>query len=63
GIASLDRLVNQVMTIPPYAKARRVFWVVDNGSSHRGKMAIRRLEGRYPNLRLIHLPLHASWLN
>lgn len=36
GIAAFDRLVEQVMTIPPYARARRVFWVVDNSSSHRG---------------------------
>jgi hypothetical protein len=63
GIAPFDRLVDQVMTIPPYAKARRVFWIVDSGSSHRGERAIRRLQGRYRNLRLIHLPLHASWLN
>ena len=63
GIAPFDRLVEQIMTTPPYAKARRVFWIVDNGSSHRGEMAIRRLEGRFRNLRLIHLPLHASWLN
>jgi hypothetical protein len=63
GIAPFDRLVEQVMTAPPYARARRVFWIVDNSSSHRGEMAIRRLEGRFRNLRLIHLPLHASWLN
>ncbi len=63
GIASFDRLVDQVMTIPPYATAHRVFWIVDNGSSHRGEMAAPRLQGRYRNLRLIHLPVHASWLN
>ena len=44
-------------------RARRVFWVVDNGSAHRGERSIERLEGRWPNLRLIHLPTHASWLN
>ena len=47
----------------PYASARRVFWVVDNGSSHAGQASIDRLEGAYENLRLIHLPIHASWLN
>lgn len=60
GIEPFGRLVEQVMTAEPYARARRVFWVVDNGSSHRGKASIRRLEGRFKNLRLIHLPLHAS---
>jgi DDE superfamily endonuclease len=63
GIEPFDRFVMDVMTQRPYARAHRVFWVVDNGSSHRGTRAIRRLEHRVPNLRLIHLPLHASWLN
>jgi hypothetical protein len=62
GIESFDRLVWQVMTKEPYASARRVFWIVDNGS-HRGQRSIERLEGRWPNLRLAHLPVHASWLN
>jgi len=63
GINPFDRLVDQVMTTEPYATARRVFWVVDNGSSHRGQACIDRLEDRWPTLRLIHLPVHASWLN
>jgi hypothetical protein len=25
--------------------------------------AVRRLEGRYPNLRLVHCPIRSSWLN
>jgi hypothetical protein len=36
GIAPFDRLVEQVMTRPPYNDARRVFWIVDNCSVHRG---------------------------
>lgn len=63
GIAAFDRLVWQVMTKQPYASARRVFWIVDNGSSHRGRKSVERLERRWPNLILVHLPLHASWLN
>jgi len=63
GIEPFDRLVWQVMTKEPYASARRVFWVVDNGSDHRGKASIRRLESRWRNLTLVHLPVHASWLN
>lgn len=68
GIAPFDRLVAQVMGTEPYASARRVFWVVDNGSSHRGQASIDRLEGRYTRrghrrLRLIHTPVHSSWLN
>jgi hypothetical protein len=63
GIEPFNRLVDQVMTTEPYASARRVFWVVDNGSSHRGQPSIDRLQRRWPTLRLIHLPIHASWLN
>jgi hypothetical protein len=63
GIEPFDRLVHQVMTSEPYASARRVFWVVDNGSSHRGERSVQRLEGRWPTLRLVHLPVHSSWLN
>jgi hypothetical protein len=35
-IAPFGRLVDQVMSSEPYASAKRVFWVVDNGSSHAG---------------------------
>jgi DDE superfamily endonuclease len=63
GIAPFGRLVEQVMTAEPYARARRVFWIVDNGSSHRGQPSIDRLEGQWPNLVLVQLPFYASWLN
>jgi hypothetical protein len=63
GIVPFDRLVAQVMTQPPYRDARRVFWIVDNGSSHRGAPCIRRLQAAYPNLVPVHSPVHASWLN
>ncbi len=63
GISAFDRLVWQVMTKEPYVSAQRVFWIVDNGSDHRGEASVKRLEGRWPTLVLVHLPIHASWLN
>ena len=63
GIAAFDRLVSDVMTQEPYASARRVFCIVDNGSCHRGQAAIDRLQTKWPNIVLVHLPVHASWLN
>lgn len=63
GIDPFTDLVDEVMTQEPYASARRVFWVVDNGSSHRGQAASDRLTARYPNAIMIHTPVHASWLN
>ena len=63
GMAPFDRLVDQVMHHQPYRSARRVFWIVDNGSSHRGQRAIRRLQAKWPNIVPVHTPVHASWLN
>jgi hypothetical protein len=55
--------VDQVMGAEPYASAKRVFWVVDNGASHRNWAAAARLSDSYPNAQTVHLPVHASWLN
>jgi len=63
GIQPFDRIVAQVMATSPYRDARRVFWIVDNGSSHRGQASVRRLQTAFPNLVLVHGPVHASWLN
>jgi len=63
GIDPFGRLVEHVMTSEPYASAQRVFWIVDNGSSHAGQRSIDRLQGAWPNLIVVHLPVHASWLN
>jgi hypothetical protein len=63
GIAPFDRLVSQVMSQSPYREARRVFWIVDHGSSHRGVASVRRLQTTFPNLVAVHGPIHASWLN
>jgi hypothetical protein len=63
GIEPFARLVKQVMMQPPYCEAHRVFWIMDNGSSHRGQPCVRRLTEAYPNLVPVHGPVHASWLN
>ena len=63
GIEPFTALVNKVMTTGPYANARRMFWVVDNGSSHRGWAATARMTEAFPNATMIHVPVQASWLN
>ena len=63
GIAPFGRLAAEVMGKEPYASAERVYWVVDNGSSHRGANAQLRLQDAWPNAVLVHTPVHASWLN
>ncbi|WP_329198186.1 IS630 family transposase [Streptomyces sp. NBC_01435] len=63
GIEPFMNLVTQVMSVEPYAGAKRVFWLVDNGSSHRGTKAADRLAAASPNAVMVHTPVHASWLN
>jgi len=63
GIAPFERLVDQVMSQEPYRSAPRVFWIMDNGSSHRGERCAARLRKRWPTIIAVHTPVHASWLN
>ncbi|GAU71511.1 putative transposase [Streptomyces sp. NBRC 110611] len=63
GIVPFMNLVTQVMSTEPYASAKRVFWIVDNGSSHRGQKAAARLAAAFPNAVMVHTPVHASWLS
>jgi hypothetical protein len=63
GIEPFGRLVAQVLRQEPYRSATRLFWIVDNGSSHRGEAARRRLMKVDPRIILVHTPVHASWLN
>ena len=51
------------MRTEPYRSANRVFWVVENGSLHRGQTAVQRLRKAYRKAVLVHTPVHASWLN
>ncbi|CAN5192545.1 hypothetical protein BH24ACT10_BH24ACT10_04330 [soil metagenome] len=36
---------------------------VDNGSSHNGARSVDRMRQAFPNATLVHLPVHASWIN
>ena len=63
GIAPFGRLVQQVLAEEPYRSSERLFWIVDNGSSHRGEAAKKRLRQVDDRIILVHTPVHASWLN
>jgi hypothetical protein len=70
GIEPFGRLVRQVMEHSDYRMPlgrsdvrSRVFWVVDNGSSHRGQASVERMSRAYPAAILVHTPVNASWLN
>ena len=63
GIKPFGRLVDQVLDQEPYHDAERLFYVVDNGSSHRGQTSVERMRRRDKKIILVHTPVHASWLN
>ena len=63
GIEPFNKLVHLVMGQEPYTKANRVFWIVDNGSSHHPHTFPARLQTMCPNAIAVMLPVHASWLN
>jgi hypothetical protein len=63
GIVPFEKLLAHVMSQSPYHTARRVFWIMDNGSSHRGARCVQRLQAAFPNVVPVHGPIHASWLN
>jgi hypothetical protein len=63
GIVPFGRLVDDMLATPPYTGAERLFFIVDNGSSHRGKTSIQRMKKRDKRIHLLHTPIHASWLN
>lgn len=63
SIVAFDQLVGDVMSQEPYRSARRVFWIVDNGSIHRGQRCIERFQRQWPNAVVVHTPTHGSWLN
>jgi len=56
GIVPFERLVADVMAREPYRSATRVFWVMDNGSSHRGQASIARLQKTWPTIVTVHTP-------
>ena len=63
GISPFMDLMGQVMSLPEYKDAPRVFVTAVNGSDHRGQAAVKRLRDAWPNAIMIHTPVHASWLN
>jgi hypothetical protein len=61
GMQPLGRLVKQGLAEEPSRSGARLFWIVDNGSSHRGTASQQRLRQVDSRLILVHTPVHASW--
>ena len=52
GIKPFGLLVDQVLEQDPYKDATRLFFIVDNGSSHRGQASVERMRRRDKTNRL-----------
>jgi hypothetical protein len=63
GVEPFGRLVTQGLAEEPYRSGARLFWIVDNGSSHRGEASKKRLRQVDSRIILVQTPVHASWLN
>jgi DDE superfamily endonuclease len=46
-----------------YPDAERVFLIVDNGSAHHPATSPARIQTQFPQVTVVHLPVHSSWLN
>ena len=63
GIAPFERVLGHCLAQPQYEAAERIFLIVDNGSSHHPSTSPARIRAQYPQVTVVHLPLHSSWLN
>lgn len=63
GIDPFEQALRRLLEQRRYQQAERLFLIVDNGSSHHPNTSPERLRAQHPNLTLVHLPVHSSWLN
>jgi hypothetical protein len=63
GIEPFEQALAQVLAQRRYADAERIFLIVDNGSSHHPSTSPARIRRQFPQVQVIHLPVHSSWLN
>jgi len=63
GIETFERTLARCLAQPSCAAAERVFLIVDNGSSHHPSTSPARIRAQHPQVTVVHLPTHSSWLN
>lgn len=61
--ATFRQFVDRVMAREPCRSARRVFWILDNGSAHDPRSFPGWLAEHHKKAVAVYLPVHASWLN
>lgn len=63
GIAPFERTLKHCLAQPHLAAAERIFLIVDNGCAHHPSTSPARIQAPHPQVTVVHLPTHASWLN
>ncbi len=61
--AEVELFVNELFAREPYASAKVIHFILDNGTSQHPNTFPTWMQQHYPNVRLHYLPTHASWLN
>ena len=59
----VEAFVNELLGREPYASAKRIHFILDNGSSQHPNTFPQWMKAHHPKVRLHYLPTHASWLN
>jgi hypothetical protein len=63
GIDPFEGALKHCLAQECYREVERVFLIVDNGCAHHPSTSPARLREAHPQLTVVHLPTHASWLN
>jgi hypothetical protein len=63
GIEPFERALAKVLAQRRYEGAERLFLIVDNGSAHHPSTSPARIRAQFPQVEVVHLPIHSSWLN
>jgi len=63
GMETFEQSLGHCLAQPQFQATERVFLVVDNGSAHHPATSPARIQQAHPQVNVIHLPVHSSWLN
>lgn len=63
GIDPFERVLGHCLAQPRYQDIDRCFLIVDNGSAHHPSTSPARIGRQFPQVTVVHLPVHSSWLN
>jgi DDE superfamily endonuclease len=63
GIEPFELTLRHCLLQPHLAAAERIFLIVDNGCAHHPSTSPARIQAQFPQVTVVHLPTHASWLN